>query len=85
MAELITPESLRSIANDRGSPFWESWARQALLWAADTLEAAQRVIEERISSGGTPAPDSRTGVTGEAADTGVFNTSTDRITENHNG
>lgn len=49
MTDRITPESLRSIANDKdGSPFWESWARQALLWAADTLEAAEKVIDERI-------------------------------------
>lgn len=43
----LTPEALRAMADAKPSPHWEGQARQTLHWAADVLEAAQAVIDER--------------------------------------
>lgn len=52
MSEQLTPESLRELAKAPATPFWEGQARQALAWAADVLEAAKAVIDERASHNG---------------------------------
>lgn len=50
MSDVLTPEAIRAVADAPPSPFWEGNARQTLRWAADVLEAAQRVIDERRTS-----------------------------------
>lgn len=51
---MLTPDTLRKLAEAR-SPFWEGQARQTLKWAADLLEAAQAVIDERVKNNGLGA------------------------------
>lgn len=46
---MLTPEMLRAQAARQPSPFdpfWVAEAQRLLLWAADSLEAAQAVIDE---------------------------------------
>ena len=42
----LTPERLREFADNTKGPFWVGQAVQMLHWAADVLEAAQKVIDE---------------------------------------
>jgi hypothetical protein len=47
---MLTPEMLREFANTSPSPFSPHWvdeAKRLIRWSADTLEAAQAVIDER--------------------------------------
>lgn len=55
----LTPEALRGLATQTPGPFWVGQAKQALLWAADVLEAAEAVIKEQR------APSSATDNSGE--------------------
>jgi hypothetical protein len=45
---MLTPEALRKLADPElpMSEFWIGNVRQALTWAADTLEAAQKALDE---------------------------------------
>lgn len=54
MTDRLTPEVLRSHANAPETAAWAGQARQLLRWAADTLEAAQVVIDERNTSSTEP-------------------------------
>lgn len=47
MTDSLTPQVLRAHAEAEDSWAWQSQARTLLKWAADTLEAAQAVIDER--------------------------------------
>lgn len=47
MADRLTPEALRAHATAPDSIGWQGQARQLLKWAADVIEAADALIEER--------------------------------------
>lgn len=47
MADKLTPEVLREHAKAPETAAWAGQARQLLRWAADVLEAAKAVIDER--------------------------------------
>lgn len=44
---MLTPKDIRDHAAAPMTPFWEGQARQILNWAADVIEAAQAVVDER--------------------------------------
>jgi len=46
----LTPEALRTLARRELNPFWVGQAKQAMIWAADVLEAAETVIKEQRAS-----------------------------------
>lgn len=50
MSDKLTPQSLRALARAEPGPFWVGQAKQAILWAADVLEAAEAVIREQRGS-----------------------------------
>jgi hypothetical protein len=56
---MLTPQMLREHAKypDPVPPFWQGQAKQLLNWAADVLEAAQRVIDERDADPTTSSHD----------------------------
>jgi hypothetical protein len=47
VTDRLTPDALRAHADAQRSVTWESAARQLLRWAADCLEAAERMTIER--------------------------------------
>lgn len=47
MSDRLTPAALREHATAPSTPFWDGQSRQMLNWAADVLEAAQKVLDER--------------------------------------
>jgi len=40
---------LRALVETKPNPFWEGQAKQAMEWAADILDAAEKVIQERTA------------------------------------
>jgi hypothetical protein len=48
---ILTPAVLRKFADSPMSPFWEGQARQIIAWAADLIEAAEAMKDERSALG----------------------------------
>ena len=52
----LTPELLRAHAAKPETPFWIDEARQLLRWAADVIEAADRIVNEQSRKNGGESP-----------------------------